>query len=271
MSAEPTIDGSALSLQWPDTDLARVTFTRGEAMNTLTLELLDELDAAQRALAAHPPRALIITGSGRAFCCGAHLRYFTEGDPRIGDAPQAVRDRYLARIAALFDQLEELPFPTIAAIDGYALGGGFELALSCDFRIMSRDARAGLPETRIGAIPGAGGVQKLHRFVGRGKALEWILLGEHLTAQELADHGLLTRVCEPGDAAAAALELAGRFRVLSPMAVAQAKRSLYACEQSDARNARIVGLEALANLVGTPDWREGMAAFAAKRDPEFKR
>lgn len=270
MNPEAATNGTALTLQWPDRDVAQVTFTRPDAMNTLSLELIDELETAQRTVAAHAPRALVITGSGRAFCCGAHLRYFTEGDARIGRSPRAIRDRYLARIATVFDQLEELPFPTIAAINGYALGGGFELALSCDFRVMARDAKAGLPETRIGAIPGAGGVQKLHRFIGRGKALEWILLGEHLEARTLFDHGLLTRVCEPGEAVAAALELAGRFRALSPMAVAQAKRSLYACEQSDARSARITGIEALANLIDTPDWREGMTAFVEKRDPDFK-
>jgi len=271
MNPGPTHNGKALTLQWMDKDVARVTFTRADEMNTLSLELLDELDEAQRLLAGNEPAALIIAGSGRAFCCGAHLRYFTEGDDRIGATPQSVRDRYLWRIAALFDRLEELPFPTIAALDGFALGGGFELALSCDFRVMASDARGGLPETRLGAIPGAGGVQKLHRFVGRGKALEWILLGEHLSADELARHGVVTRVCEPGTAVDAALELAGRLRALSPMALAQAKRSLYACEQSDARSARITGLEALANLVDSRDWREGMAAFAAKREPEFRK
>src|SRR4029077_13982507 len=110
------------------------------------------------------------------------LYYFTHDDPRIGQGRFALRDRYLQHIAVLFDRIEALPIPVIAAINGFALGGGCEMSLACDFRLMSDLAKIGVPETRIGALAGAGGVQKLQRLVGRGKALEWILLGSHVTA-----------------------------------------------------------------------------------------
>ena len=184
--------GKALTLTWPQPDIALVTMQREREMNTLSLELLAELDQALTASVDGGARALIITGEGRAFCAGAHLRYFTETDPRIGSGSFALRDRYLQPIATVFDRIETLPIPVIAAINGFALGGGCEMSLACDFRLMADHTRIGVPEVRIGALAGAGGVQKLHRLVGRGKALEWILLGSHVTAAEALAHGLVT-------------------------------------------------------------------------------
>ena len=163
------MQGEAISLDWPEHGVAVATMTRAEAMNTLSLELIEELGQVVALTRQQRARVLIITGAGRAFCCGAHLKYFNEPNSPIGTSQEDIRDKYLWRIATLFDSFEELPFPTIAAINGFALGGGFEMALSCDFRIMSRSARVGLPEVVLGATPGAGGVQKLHRFVGRAK------------------------------------------------------------------------------------------------------
>ena len=157
----------------------------------------------------------------------------------------------------------------IAAINGYALGGGCELALSCDFRIMSREARIGLPEVKLGAIAGAGGVQKLARHVGRSKALEWILLATHVTAEEAERRGLLYAAVEPDRVLDEALALAERIRALSPRAIAQSKTSIYLAEETDLRSARRYGLEALSLLIGSRDWQTGMAAFHAKRKPEF--
>lgn len=260
----------AVSLEWPERGIALCTMTRPEAMNTLSLELISELAGVAEETRDKRARALILTGSGRAFCCGAHLKYFKDPDSSpIGAAPEDIRDKYLWRIASLFDSFEELPFPTIAAINGYALGGGFEMALSCDFRVMSATARVGLPEVVIGATPGAGGVQKLHRFVGRAKSLEWILLGKHLAAQELDRFGLLYAIAEPERVLDTALELARRLKHLSPNALAQAKTSVYVADDSDSRSARRSGLEALALLINSRDWNEGMAAFFEKRKPRF--
>jgi enoyl-CoA hydratase/carnithine racemase len=264
-----TTTEKALTLTWPEADIALVTMVRDREMNTLSLELIGELDAALTVSVAGGARALIITGKDRAFCAGAHLRYFTQEDARIGSGPFALRDRYLQPIATLFDRIETLPIPVIAAINGFALGGGCEMSLACDFRLMADHTKIGVPEVRIGALAGAGGVQKLHRLVGRGKALEWILLGSHVTAAEALAHGLLTGVHAAADLMPAAMTLAGRFRLLGPRAVAQSKLAVRLCGDSDLATARNIGLETLAMLIGAPEWQEGMAAFMEKREPHF--
>lgn len=261
--------GKAVKLSWPEPDIALATMTREREMNTLSLELIEELDAALTASVAGGARALIITGQGRAFCAGAHLRYFTTEDPRIGSGSFALRDRYLQLIANLFDRIETLSIPVIAAINGFALGGGCEMSLACDFRLMAGSTKIGLPEVRIGALAGAGGVQKLHRLVGRGKAMEWILLGSHITAQDALAHGLLTSVHTAADLMPAAMELARRFRLLGARAVAQSKMAVRMCGDADLTSARNIGLESLAMLIGGAEWQEGMNAFMEKRPPNF--
>jgi enoyl-CoA hydratase len=261
--------GEALTLSWPQPDIALVTMVREREMNTLSLELINGLGAALTESVDGGARALIITGQGRAFCAGAHLRYFTQTDPRIGAGSFALRDRYLQPIAELFDRIETLPIPVIAAINGFALGGGCEMSIACDFRVMADHAKIGVPEVRIGALAGAGGVQKLHRLVGRGKALEWVLLGSHVTAAEAFAHGLVTSVCPAADLMPAAMELAVRFRLLGPRAVAQSKLAVRMCGDVDLTTARNIGIEALAMLIDGPEWREGMNAFMEKREPRF--
>lgn len=261
--------GKAVTLSWPEPDIALATMIREREMNTLSLELLEELDVALTAGVAGGARALIITGQGRAFCAGAHLRYFTSEDARIGSGSFALRDRYLRPVANLFDRIETLPIPVIAAINGFALGGGCEMSLACDFRLMADNTKIGVPEVRIGALAGAGGVQKLHRLVGRGKAMEWVLLGSHVTAQEALTHGLLTSVHAAEELMPAAMELARRFRSLGARAVAQSKMAVRMCGDADLSNARNIGLEALAMLIGGAEWQEGMTAFMEKRPPNF--
>jgi enoyl-CoA hydratase/carnithine racemase len=262
--------GKAIALSWPEADIALVTMIREREMNTLSLELLEELDAALTACVAGGARALIVTGQGRAFCAGAHLHYFTKDDPRIGAGSFALRDRYLVPIATLFDRIETLPIPVIAAINGFALGGGCEMSLACDFRLMADNTKIGVPEVRIGALAGAGAVQKLHRLVGRGKALEWILLGSHIGAQEALAHGLLTSVHAADKLMPAALELARRFRMIGARAVAQSKMTVRMCSDADLNTARNIGLEALAMLIGEAEWQEGITAFMEKRPPHFR-
>jgi enoyl-CoA hydratase/carnithine racemase len=261
--------GPAVRLSWPEPDIALITMTREREMNTLSLELLQELDAALSAGVDGGARAIIVTGQGRAFCAGAHLNYFTQEDPRIGSGSFALRDNYLQPIITLFDRIEALPAPVIAAINGFALGGGCEMAIACDFRVMADHAKIGVPETRIGALAGAGGVQKLHRLVGRGKAMEWVLLGSHVSAVEALFHGLVTSIHAAADLMPAALELARRFRMLGARAVAQSKLAVRMCGDADLGTARNIGLEALAMLIDGPEWREGMSAFMEKRPPRF--
>lgn len=257
-----------LALDWPEDDVALITLIRGAAMNTLTYELLGDLERALDAVSVASARALILTGTDRAFCCGAHLDYF-KAEAMGKDARFKLRDTYLDRIARLFDRFEDSPFPVIAAINGFALGGGCELALSCDFRIMSITSRIGLPEVRLGALAGAGGVQKLTRHVGRSKAMEWILLGSHIDAEEAARHGLTYTTSAPSEEVPAALELVAKLRKLSPRSIAQSKRAVLTSEDLDLRSARQFGLESLAMLIDSVDWTEGIAAFHNKRSPKF--
>lgn len=264
----PTFEGAALRLQWVERAVAQVTLTRPAEMNTLSREMLSEFSQVLDLVDADGTRALIITGQERAFCCGAHLRYFSGPSASIFERFDS-RDHYFAGIAELFDRLEELRFPTIAAVNGYALGGGCELALSCDFRVLASHAKIGLPETKIGAIAGAGGVQKLLRYVGRGVAMDWILRATHIDAESAARHGLCSAVVQADELLPAALGIALELRKLGPRAVAQSKRAIYVSEESDLRTARRFGIEALAMLVGTEEWQEGMGAFAQKRPPGF--
>ncbi|WP_144113828.1 enoyl-CoA hydratase/isomerase family protein [Paraburkholderia sp. BCC1886] len=264
----PTFEGTALKVEWIERAIALITLTRPQQMNTLSLEFLDEFERALDLLESTRTRALIVTGQERAFCCGAHLRYFAGPEARF-TTPQPARDDYLAKIAVLFDRLEEMRFPTIAAINGYALGGGCELALSCDFRVIASHAKMGLPETKIGAVAAAGGVQKLIRHVGRSRALDWILRSTHIDAQTVERYGLVSAVV-PGDALiAAALDIALELRKLGPQALSQSKRAIYLSEDADLRSARRFGIEALSILVGGDEWKEGMNAFVEKRPPTF--
>jgi len=259
---------TTLELSWPEPNVALITLTREKEMNTLCVPLLDEFTQALDEICRQKTRALIVTGSGRAFCCGAHLKYFAE-QPDEEDTHFRVRDEYLNRIALLFDRLEAVPFPVIAAINGYALGGGCELALACDFRIMVEGTRMGLPETRLGAIAGAGGVQKLARHVGKSKAMEWILLATHVSAAEAERFGLLYGVVPSEELLPAALGLSRELKKLSPMAIAQSKAAVNLSLDTDLRSARKFGLEALCSLVGSRDWKIGMQACNEKREPEF--
>lgn len=259
---------TTLQLSWSEPGVALITLTRAQEMNTLSMPLLDEFGLALDEICKLKARALIITGTERAFCCGAHLKYFTK---RLEEEDMhfRVRDDYLTRIALLFDRLEALPFPVIAAINGYALGGGCELALACDFRIMAEGARIGLPETKLGAIAGAGGVQKLARHVGKSKAMEWILLATHISAAEAERFGLLYSVVPDDEVLPAAFLLARELKKLSPMAIAQSKAAVNLSLDTDLRSARRFGLEALCSLVGSRDWKIGMQAFNEKSEPKF--
>lgn len=263
-----SFDGVAVRLAWIERAVALITLTRPRQMNTLTLDLVQEFNQALDLVDVEGTRALIITGQDRAFCCGAHLRYFAGPEASILDSFDA-RDRYLTDIAVLFDRLEELHFPTIAAINGYAMGGGCELALSCDIRVLAEHAKIGLPETKLGAVAAAGGVQKLIRHVGRSRALDWILRATHLDAATADRYGLCSEVVPASVLLNTALNIALELRRLGPRAVAQSKRCIYVSEDADLRTARRYGLEAIAMLVGGDEWKEGMSAFSEKRAPDF--
>lgn len=243
--------------------LATVTINRPEALNALNHELILELGLAlEMAEADLQVRALIITGVGRAFVAGADI----ENLQRLGDGFSG-REASLAG-QDLMNSLAALPFPTIAAVNGFALGGGLELALAADLRVAAEGAKLGLPEVQLGLIPGYGGTQRLPRLIGLGRALDLILTGRHVDAQEALTLGLVNRVAE--DALAAATELAQSCLRNAPIAMGLAKEAVV-------RGLDVTlpqGLEIEADLFGmvttTEDMKEGTAAFLEKRTAGFK-
>ena len=243
--------------------VAVITVTRPDALNALNGEVLLELSLAfEVAEADIDVKALIITGEGRAFIAGAD----------IGNL-QKLNDAFSGREAALSGQdvmntLAALPFPTIAAINGFALGGGLELALAADIRVASESARLGLPEVGLGLIPGYGGTQRLPRLIGMGRALELIYTGRHVKADEALQLGLVNRVAE--DAVQAAKELAAQILKNAPVSLGLAKEAVVRGLDVTLNQ----GLEIEADLFGivttTEDMKEGTSAFLEKRAAEFK-
>ncbi len=242
--------------------VAVLTIEREAALNALNGELLIELAAAFDLVEGDADvRALVITGAGRAFVAGADMQAFAEA-----------RDGFAGRDAALSGQdvmntLAALPIPTIAAINGFALGGGLELALACDLRVAASGARLGLPEVTRGLIPGFGGTQRLQRLIGLARATDLVLTGRMVEADEALALGLVNRVVP--DAVAGALALAEQCARNAPVALGLAKEALM-------RGLDVTlpqGLEIEADLFGlaltTDDAKEGIASFFEKRDPEF--
>jgi len=262
----------AFALELPDFEylqyevkdnIAWVTFTRSKALNALAADILVEIAEVTEVIAEDPEvKVAVFTGEGKAFVAGADISEINVlKDVFIGREYSLGGQEVMNRIAAL-------PVPTIAAINGYALGGGLELALACDLRVAATGAKLGLPEVGLGLIPGFGGTQRLPRLIGAGRALDLILTGRHVPAEEALQLGLVNRVAD--DVVEIARELAGQIMKNSPVALALAKESV-------ARGVDVPLPEALeieADLFGmactTYDMREGTAAFLEKRAPEFK-
>ncbi len=243
--------------------VAVVTIDRPDALNALNGELLFELAAAfDLAESDMAVRALVITGAGRAFVAGADVANLAN-----------LSDAFSGREASLSGQdvmnlIAALPFPTIAAINGFALGGGLELALACDLRVAAKTAKLGLPEVGLGLIPGYGGTQRLPRLIGAGRALDLILTGRHVGADEALAMGLVNRVAD--DALEEAVALARLMLRNAPIAIGLAKEALV-------RGLDVTlpqGLEIEADLFGlastTDDMKEGTSAFLEKRTAEFE-
>lgn len=268
MSNEDT--NPSARLDWPVEGIARITLTRGDRHNTLTTGLLAELEQMLDAISTAGARVLLLTGSGKSFCGGAHIRYFTDPASPLHRNPRAIRDDYVQSIVHAFGKLRDAPFVTVAVINGFALGGGCELALSCDFRLMAEETRIGLPEARLGAVPGGGGVQALARVLGRSRALEIALLGEQLSAAEAKAAGLVGTVHPSAQLEEAALAFARRFLLCSPISIAETKRALYRCETATAEEADRIALDAVAAAAAGSEWWEGMAAFVEKRPAGFR-
>lgn len=242
-----------------------LTLNRPEVRNALNSKLLQELEVAiEEASLLEDLRVLLITGGGdRAFCAGADLK------ERLTMSESEVRS-FLSAIRRVLVKLEELPLPVIAAINGFALGGGTELALACDLRVAVADATLGLTETRFAIIPGAGGTQRLPRLIGIPLAKELIYTGRQLSAQEALAKGLVNRIAPRDKLMEVCLELAGEIAKAGPVALAQAKFAINKGQDVELHTGLAIEASAYETCIPTEDRIEGLEAFREKRQPVYK-
>ena len=245
--------------------VAVLTLNRPEAMNAINFEMLHSIRAAVDAIRFNPDvRVVIITGSGgKAFCAGADLK------ERSAMPEPKVRE-FIFTIRRLFSDIESLNKPVIAAVNGFALGGGTEMTLACDIRIASMNASMGLTETRLAIIPGAGGTQRLPRLIGRGKAKELIFTGRRVDAREAHDIGLVNRICEPDLLMDEAMNMAKMICEAGPIAIGQAKYAIDAGIETDLNTGLAIESNAYWITIPTKDRMEGITAFLEKRKPVYE-
>lgn len=243
--------------------VAVITLQRSKALNALNGQLLLELSAAfELAEADATVQALVIRGEGRAFAAGADVANLSQLADVFSGREESLGGQ------AVMGALAALPFPTIAAVHGYALGGGLELALACDLRVATPDAKLGLPEVGLGLIPGYGGSQRLPRLVGASRALDLILTGRHVPADEALAMGLVNRVAD--DAFATAMEIARQTQRNAPVALGLAKEAVVRGMDLDLPRALEVEADLFGMVVTTADMKEGTTAFLEKRKAEFQ-
>jgi enoyl-CoA hydratase len=252
----PTAAGSAVSV-------ALVTLDRPEVLNALSFDLLDELAAVLDRLDADPDcRAIVLTGSGsRAFAAGADIRELA----RQTSVSLLVDDRF-----AVWDRIGAIRTPLIAAVRGFALGGGCELAMSCDIIVAAEDASFGQPEINLGVMPGAGGTQRMTRAIGKARAMDLILTGRTISAVEAERMGLVSRVVAPDQTLDTAIELASRIAGQAPVAVLAAKEAIKQADELPLSAGLQHERRAFYLLFASEDQGEGMAAFVEKRPPPWK-
>jgi len=247
--------------------VAILTLNRPEALNAMTPELLDLLDAYLSRVEADPAiRVVVLTGSGeKSFCVGADLKArqqeFTGG--------QISRDPFAEGVERVFGHIERLPRPVLAAINGYALGGGLELALTADLRVAAEEARFGFPEAKVGSMPGAGGTQRLPRLVGVSRAKELMFVGDHIDAREAHRIGLVNRVVPRADLMTTTLELARTIGQRAPLSLQAIKAAVDYGMEHALEDGLAFERARFAALRDSEDRKEGIAAFLEKREPHF--
>lgn len=244
--------------------IATLTIDRPKALNALNTQTLRELQLCLNELTANPNlRALIVTGGGdKAFVAGADIAEMAAYTSEQARSFAALGHR-------VFAQFEALPFPTIAAVNGFALGGGLELALACDLIYASEKAKLGLPEVGLAVIPGFGGTQRLTRLVGKARAKELIFTGERIDAAKAKEYGVVLDVLPADQLMPHCKSLAQKISKNGPLAVAQAKRAIEYGADADLRTGAEVERQSFAVLFGTEDQKEGMKAFLEKRPANF--
>jgi enoyl-CoA hydratase len=242
-----------------------ITINRENKLNALNKETLSELaDMVVYANKTEEIRGVLLTGAGeKAFVAGADISEFASYSIEQGEA--------LARNGqvTVFDAIEMSRKPFVAAINGFALGGGLELAMACHIRIASDTARMGLPEATLGLIPGYGGTQRLTRLVGQGRALEMIATAEMITAQRAEYIGLVNYVVSPADLITKAEEILNKIKLRAPLAIEAAIKAVHAAASPDVDGFEFE-IAQFGSCFGTADFKEGTAAFLEKRKPDFK-
>ena len=249
----------------PESGVGVLTLNRPEKLNALSTALLDELSAALDAAEADPDvRIAILTGAGeKAFAAGADIAEYQ------GRREKAFMDFQFGG-RRVNDRLEAFPKPTIAAVNGYALGGGFEIALCCDVIVVSTSARLGLPEGLLGLSPGGGGTQRLVRSLGRHVAADLLLTAGRLKGERAFQLGLAAALCEPVALMETALMKARAMLKLAPLALAEMKRLIRIGADAALPTALALEQEVLFRLYCSTDGQEGIDAFLEKRAPQFK-
>jgi enoyl-CoA hydratase len=239
--------------------VAILTIERPEALNALNSQVLTDLDEAiSKVEAADDVFAVILTGAGRSFVAGADIGEMVNFSARDGK-------KFGVHGGGVFLRLENMSKPVIAAVNGFALGGGCELAMSCDIRLASEKAKFGQPEVGLGITPGFGGTQRLPRIVGISKAMELILTGKTIGAAEAKAIGLVSEVYPPEELMDKAMEMANAICANAPIAVAESKRCIRMGMQTDIATGSAFEAEAFGVTCGTEDKNKGMGAFLEKR------
>ncbi|HSL16901.1 MAG TPA: enoyl-CoA hydratase-related protein [Methylomirabilota bacterium] len=243
----------------------RIAVNRPSKLNALNTATMVELDRAVADIEADPGvHGVVITGSGdKAFVAGADIAELAALGP-------VEAKEFALRGQAVFNRIERLPVPVVAAVNGYALGGGCELAMACHLRVAARNAVFGQPEVKLGLIPGYGGTQRLPRLVGRGRALELLLTGRNVTAEEAERIGLANLVCEPAELEDAVTKLLGQILANGPLAVSQCLEAVGAGLDMALEDALLLEATLFGVGAASEQMREGTAAFLEKRRPDFR-
>ena len=244
-------------------EFALLRLNRPQALNALSFKLVEDLSHAIDQVAATDARALLVTGAGeKAFCAGADIA-------ELAGRTLAQTRRGAELGQAVMAKIERLPMPSVAIVNGYAFGGGLELALACTFRLVTPNAKLGLPEIKLGLVPGYGGTQRLPRAVGEARALEMILTARALDAQTALAWGLASRMVE-GDPLAAGIAFAREFSGYSLPALGFAREAVQRALDTPVHEGLRIEADLSTLAFQTEDAAEGMAAFMAKRKPAFK-
>ncbi|WCL50266.1 enoyl-CoA hydratase/isomerase family protein [Leptospira sp. GIMC2001] len=243
--------------------IAILRINRPEALNALNADLLKEIGEAVVELEKDSSlKVFILTGEGKAFVAGADIAAMAEYNEA-----QALEFSNLGQ--TVFSKLENSRLISIGLINGFALGGGLELALACDFRYASSKAKLGLPEVSLGLIPGFGGTQRLSRLIGIGLASEWVYSGEMFSAEQALSSGVVNRVVEPEELLNEGMKVAQSIRSRGSIAIQSAKKVIRDGLNSTVDEGMVLEQKKFASLFGTPESKEGMSAFLGKRKPNF--